>query len=120
MVEMEMRVDDEVDPRRVAAKRDEAGADLLAGMIVEGEEAGDAIADPGGGIVLAIRMHPGVEQRGAVRVLDQIGRDRQPDPPLPAFHQVAELALEPTAGQREDLEAHALASAKRRRCNSKS
>ena len=57
MVEMEMRVDDQVDLRRVAADRFEPGADFLAGLEVEAEQAGEARPEPAGGVVLAIGVH---------------------------------------------------------------
>ena len=64
------------------------------------------LPDPRRRIVLAIRMHAGVEQRTALRVLDQIGRDRQPDPAFAALHQPAEIAGQISAGEGIDSEAH--------------
>ena len=83
MVEMEMRIDDEVDLGRIAADRFQPGADFLAWPVVECEQTGDAGADPTGGVVLAIGMHPGIEQHRALGMFDQIGRDRQLRPPSP-------------------------------------
>src|SRR5271156_3775419 len=56
MIEMEMRVDDDVDLGRIAADRMQPGADFFARPVVEREHAGDAGADPSGGVVLAIRV----------------------------------------------------------------
>jgi hypothetical protein len=106
MIEMEMRVDDEVDLRRVALDRRQPRADLLAGMEIELEQPGDARADPSRRVVLAIRMHAGVEQGRALRVLDQISRDRQSDAALAAFHQMRELAGQVAAGEGVDSKAH--------------
>ncbi len=44
------------------------------------------------GVVLAIGVQPGVEQRPAFWVLDQEDRDRQGDVALAALHQMGELA----------------------------
>src|SRR5436305_6660151 len=101
---MEVRVDDEVDLGRNAVDRFETGADLLARVKIEFEQRGGARADAAGSVVLAIGMHAGVEQCGTLRVLDQIGRDRQPDPALAAFHQSAEIAGKVAAGEGMKLE----------------
>jgi hypothetical protein len=115
MIEMEMRVDNQVDFRRVAAERGQPRGDVLSLMVVELEQPGDALADPRRRVALAIRVHAGVEQRGALRVLDQIGRDRQSDAAFAALHQTAEIAGQMAAGESIDSEAHpAFASAKRR------
>jgi hypothetical protein len=66
MVEMEMRVDQEVDLCRVAADRHQARADLFARAIVELEQSRDARADPHRRIVLAVGVHAAVEQSEAL------------------------------------------------------
>src|SRR5215207_4856117 len=48
MVEMEMRVDEEVDVARVAAERLKPCADLLAGLVVEFEQTREARPQPPG------------------------------------------------------------------------
>src|SRR5205085_8210654 len=106
MIEMEMRINDEIDLRRVAAERFDTRADLLARVIIEIEEARKARAEPRRRIVLAVGMHAGVEEGRAVGVLDQIGRDRQADLALAALHQMGELARQMPAGKGVDLEAH--------------
>ena len=106
MIKMEMRIDDEVDLRRVAAERFNTRADLLARVIIEIEEAREARAEPRRGVALAIRMHAGVEQCRAFRVLDQIGRDRQADLALAALHEMGEFTGQMAAGEGVDLEAH--------------
>jgi len=103
MIEMELRVDDEVDLRRVAAERFNTRADLLARVIIEIEEAREARAEPRRGIVLAVGMHAGIEQCRAFRVLDQIGRDRQADLALAALHQMGEFTGQMAAGEGVDL-----------------
>ena len=84
MIEMRMRVDDDVDLGRIAADRFQPGADFLARPVIEREQTGDAEADPTGGVVLAIGMHPGIEQHRALGVFDQvggIGNCARPSPP---------------------------------------
>jgi len=103
---MEMRVDDQVDLRRVAIDCFEVGADLLAQLEVEFEQSGEARAQAVRRIMLAIRMHAGIEQRRAFWVLDQIGRDRQPDAALTTLHQMPELAGQVAAGKGVDVQAH--------------
>src|SRR5207244_1260934 len=118
MVEMEMRVDNDVDPRRIAADRLQPCADLLTRSEVEREQGGSARADLRGRVVLAVRMHARVEQYAPLRVLDQISRDREICPALSAFHQVTEIARQVAAGQCKELDAHvslAFASANNRR-----
>src|SRR5580700_6983723 len=53
-------------------------------------------------------MHAGIEQRRALRMLDQIRRDRQLHLAFPALHQIAEVAGQPAAGHRVELDAHDL------------
>src|SRR5260370_11214908 len=107
MVEMEMRVDDQIDPCRVAPERRQPRADLLARLVVELEQAAQTRPEPRRRIVLAIRVHTGVEQRNPLGVLDQIGRDRQPDAALAALHQMPELTGQMPAGQSKNLQTHA-------------
>ena len=107
MIEMEMRVDDDFDLGRIAADRFQPGADFLPRPVIEREQTGDAGADPTGGVVLAIRMHPGIEQHRALGVFDQVGRDRQMRTALTALHQVAQLPLQPAASKGEEPQAHA-------------
>jgi hypothetical protein len=106
MVEMEMRVDDQVDARRVPVDRFEPGADLLVRLKVDPEQPGEAWAQPPGRIMLAIGVQPGIEQRPATRVLDQKHRDRHGDVALAAFHQVGKLARQRSAGEGVELDGH--------------
>ena len=118
MVEMEMRVDDDIDLCRIAADRLQPRADFLARPIVEREQTRCARTDPPSRVLLAVRMHAGIEQHGPLGVLDQISRDREIRPALPAFHQVTEIARQVAAGQGKELDAHvslAFASANNRR-----
>jgi hypothetical protein len=87
MVEMEMRVDQQIDFAGIVAERLQSSTDLLAGMVVEREQAGEARPETAGRVVLTVRMHAGVEQGRPFRVLDQKGRDRQPDATLAPVHQ---------------------------------
>jgi hypothetical protein len=76
------------------------------GLVIEAEQAGYARAYPPGCIVLTSGMHAGIEQRCALRVLDQIRRDRQLRFSLSALHQTTEIAGQPAAGHRIELDAH--------------
>jgi hypothetical protein len=71
---MEVRVDDEVDARRVPVDR------------FDPEQRGEAWAQPLGRVMLAVGVQRGIEQRPASRVLDQKHRDRHADVALAAFH----------------------------------
>jgi hypothetical protein len=104
MVEMEMRVDDEVDARRVAADRLEPGADLLARTKADLEEAGEPSPEPPDRVTLAIGMEAGIEQRPSLWMLDQEHWDRHGDLALAALHQMGELAGDRATGER--VEAH--------------
>ena len=84
-------------------------------MVVELEQVGQACPEPRRRIVLAIRVHAGVEQCRALGVLDQIGRDRQSDAAFAPLHQMAELAGQMPAGQRENPQAHAAFASSNRR-----
>jgi len=103
MIKMKMRVDDDFDPCRVPADRFEPRADFFTRVEVERKEAGKTRSDPRCGVVLAVGMKPGVEQDGALGMLDQISGDRQVRPTLSAFHQPAEIAGQPAAGHGEKL-----------------
>jgi hypothetical protein len=103
MVEVKMRIDDDVDPRRIAVDRFEPRTDFLARTVVEREEIGEPLAEAPGRVVLAVRMHSGVEQRRALGMLDQIGWDRQLRLALPALHQAAEIPGQMAASQGEEL-----------------
>ena len=70
MVEMQVRADDEADAGGVAVERGETCGDLLAGMVIEAEQACHALTDPPGGIVLATGVHAGIEQHDALGMLD--------------------------------------------------
>jgi hypothetical protein len=108
MVEMQMRSDDQFDAAGIAAEHGKACGNFFAGMVIEAEQAGYSRADPPGGIVLAGGVHAGIEQRRALWMLDQIGRDRQLRFPFPALHQSVEVAGQPAAGHRVKLDAHDL------------
>ena len=79
MIEMEMRVDDEVDLARISVNRFEPGADLLAGLKADTKQPGKLRTEPPSGVGLSIRVQPGVEQYPSLRVLDQKDRDRHGD-----------------------------------------
>jgi hypothetical protein len=100
MVKMEMRVDDEIDARWVAVHHFELRTDLLPWAKGDFEQIGHPLAKPAGGVMLAIGMQAGIEQRPPFWVLDQKDRDGHGDLAFAALHQTAELAFDVTASQR--------------------
>jgi hypothetical protein len=86
MIEMEVRVDNDVDLAGISVNRFEPGADLLAGLKADTEEPGESRAQPSSGVGLAIGMQPCVEQCPSLRVLDQKDRDRHGDVAFAALH----------------------------------
>jgi len=92
MIEMEMRVDDEVDLAGIAVDRFESRADLLTGLEVDTKQPGEPCAEPPGGVALAIGVQPGVKQRATIGMFDQKNRDRHSDVALAAVHQPGEFA----------------------------
>ena len=66
MIEMEVRVDDEVDLAGISVNRFEPGADLLTGLKADTKQPGESRAEPSSGVGLAIGMQPCVEQCPAV------------------------------------------------------
>jgi hypothetical protein len=92
MVEMKMRVDDEVDLAGIAVDCFEARADLLARPEPDPEQCGKPRTESPDGVALAIGMQTGIEQRPALGMLDQEDRDRHGDVALGALHQMGELA----------------------------
>ena len=83
---MEMRIDDEVDLARIAIYPFEPCTDLLAGREADTEQPCHALAETTGGIVLAVGMQAGIEQRPSLGMLDQIDRDRHGDVAFAALH----------------------------------
>src|ERR1700686_2525452 len=75
MVEMKMRVDDEVDLAGITADRFAPRTDLLARLEADPEQPGEPRAESPGRGVLAIGVQPGVEQRPAPGMLDEEDRD---------------------------------------------
>jgi hypothetical protein len=92
MIEMKMRIDDEVDLAGISVDRFEPGTDLLAGLKADTEKPGEPRAKSSSRIVLAIGVQPGVEQRPSLGMLDQKDRDRHSDVALSALHKMGELA----------------------------
>src|SRR5437868_14895656 len=85
MDEMEVRVDDQLDARRVSVDRFEPGADLLARLEVDPEQPGEARVQPPGRVMLAVGGSPVSNNARASRVLDQKHRDRYGDVALAAL-----------------------------------
>src|ERR1700731_4156366 len=61
MVEMEMRIDNEINLAGIAVDRFQPGADLLTGREADLEQPTHALAETAGGIMLAIGVQPGIE-----------------------------------------------------------
>src|SRR5947208_13779073 len=66
VVEVEMRVDDEVDRAEIAVDRFEPRAHLLTGLKVDPKPPGESGAELPGGVALAVEVQPGVEWRPAL------------------------------------------------------
>ena len=101
MIEVKMRVDDDIDLGRIAVDRFEPGANFFARPEGERKEPGDARSNPRRGVGLAIGMQPSVKEDCPFGVLNQIGGDRQVRPTLSALHQAAEIPGQPATCQRE-------------------
>ena len=86
MIEMKMRVDDEVDLAGVSVERFETCADFFARLKADTEKPSEPLAEPSRGVVLAIGMEPCVKQCPSLWVLDQKDRDRHGDVALSALH----------------------------------
>jgi hypothetical protein len=86
MIEMEMRVDDEIDLAGISVDRFETCADFFAGLKADTEKPSEPRAQPSSGVVLAIGMEPCVKQCPSLWVLDQKDRDRHGDVALSALH----------------------------------
>jgi hypothetical protein len=103
MVEMKMRVDDDIDLCRISVDRFESRADIFARPEGEREQTGDARSDSRGGVVLAIGMQSGVEEDPPFGMLDQVSGYRQVRPTLSALHQAAEIPGQPAASQGKEF-----------------
>src|ERR1700730_6970223 len=68
MIEMEMRVDDEVDLARVSVDRFEPPTAFFPRLKANTEKTREPRAKSSSGVVLAIRVQPGVEQCPSFRV----------------------------------------------------
>src|SRR3954451_21777290 len=99
MVEMEMRIDDEIDASGIAADCFESCADFLARGKLDLIKAGHSLAEPADRIVLTIGMQAAVEKHSPFRVLDQENRDRHGDAAFGTFHDPTELTFEFTTGE---------------------
>src|SRR6185437_14449444 len=99
MIEMKVRIDDDIDLAGISVDRFEACADLLAGVKADPEKPGKPGAEPSSGVVLAIGVQPGVEQCPSFRVFDQKDGDGHGDLPLSAIHEMGELGGHCTASK---------------------
>jgi hypothetical protein len=106
MVEMEMRIDDEINASGIAVDGLQPGANFFTGGEPDLIDAGHSFAEPADGIVLAIWVQPAVEKDSSFRMLDQENRYRHGDPAFGAFHDPTELTFECTTGERVKGNAH--------------
>jgi hypothetical protein len=108
VVEMQVRVDDEVDLAGVAVDRLQPGLHVVLGaVLLEAEDPRDPLAQPASGVRTALRMHAGVEHGPSLGVLDQVGRDRQAYLPVLALDHVLEPADQAAACHGVKLHGHA-------------
>ena len=99
MVEMQMRIHDEIDFAGIAIDRLEARLHVVLGtVLLEPEDPRDLRSQTPGGIGPALRMHAGIEHRPALGVFDQIGWNGQRHLPVFALDHVLEAANQPPAG----------------------
>ena len=79
MVEMEMRIDDEINASGIAIDGLQPGANFFTGGKPDLIDAGHSFAEPADRIVLAIWVQPAVEKDSSFRMLDQENRYRHGD-----------------------------------------
>jgi len=106
MIEMKMRVDDEVDLARISVDRFEPCTDFFAGLKADTEKPGKPFTEPSSGVALAIGVQPGVKQCPSPGVLDKKDRDRHRDVALATLHQMGELAGYRTASESIEVDCH--------------
>ena len=107
VVEMQMRIDDEVDLAGIAVDRFQPRLHVVLGaVLLEAEDARHPLAEPPGGVGAALRMHAGVEQGASLGMLDQVGRDRQRHRAVLAFDHVLQPADQAAAGHGIELRRH--------------
>jgi hypothetical protein len=99
MIEVEMRVDDEVDPPGITADGRQARGYFLTGRKSNSEQLGETRAESLSGIALTVRMQPGVKQSQAFWMFDQEYRDWQTDDAFTTLHQAPEFAGYGAAGE---------------------
>jgi hypothetical protein len=106
MIEMKIRVDDEVDLAGISVNRSEPRAGFFPRLKADTEKPGEPRAKSSSGVVLAIRVQPGIEQHPSLRMLDQKDRDRHSDVSLSAIHSRGELAGQRAASESIEVDHH--------------
>jgi hypothetical protein len=106
MIEMKMRVDDEVNLAGISVDRFEPRTDFFARLKADTEKPGEPCTESSSRVGLAIGVQPRVEQCPSLRVLDQKDRDRHGDVAFPALHQMGELAGHRAASESIQLDCH--------------
>src|ERR1700730_3584721 len=86
MIEMKMRVDDEVNLVGISVNRLEPRTDFFPRLKADTEKPGEPRAKSSSGVLLAIGVQPGIEQHPSLGMLDQKDRDRHSDVALSAIH----------------------------------
>jgi hypothetical protein len=108
MVEVEMRVDDEIDARGITTDSFQPSADFFAWAEPDVVKAGHSFTEPAGGIMLAVRMQTSIEQRPPFRMFDQEHGNRHDDLTRATLHDTAKITLQVTTGERLNGQVHNL------------
>src|SRR6185312_1946763 len=107
MVEMQVRVDDEVDLAGITVDRFQLRLHVIVRTeMLEPEEPRGPLADPAGGVAAQLRVHAGIEQCPPLGMLDHVGRDRQVDLSILALDHVLQAADQAAAGHGVQLCGH--------------
>jgi hypothetical protein len=106
MIEMKVRVDDEVNLAGISVYGLQSCADFFARLKPDTEKASEPFTESFSGVVLAIRVQPRIEQCASLGVLDQKYRDRYGDIALSPLHQMCELAGHRAASESVELDCH--------------
>src|SRR5690349_4980730 len=99
VVEVEMRIDEQIDLGGITAHSNQLRTNLLASFERDSEQPGEPRSKPTGGILLTVWMQTAVEQCHTLRVFNQVDRDRQGDVALAALHQASEIAGHRATGE---------------------
>ena len=108
VVEVEMGVDDVVDPLRIDVELLQARPDVLTGAEVHLEEVRE-LPDASVGVVHGLRVQAGVEEHPALGVLDEVGGNGEADRAFASREHHAEIGAQPPAGHGVEAQSRGLA-----------